>query len=110
MRVFTSNNHILCHLPLQIKATGPLKSYSCRPMERAIKTFSNLIKSHVKPGVNASNVLEHHLLYNKSSVKKINEEMFPVKPFLPDSFISNSSDNYSQLWEPFKYISLSGDT
>ncbi|KAG1174615.1 hypothetical protein G6F70_007331 [Rhizopus microsporus] len=36
---------------------GPLRFIGCRTSERNIKKYTNLIKSVVKPGVNASNIL-----------------------------------------------------
>lgn len=105
-RVFTVNNHYLSHLPYLIKAMGPLKCYSCRPMERTIKKFTNLIKSTSKIGANASNVLKRQANYNKMAVRHLELIQFPEIADLPSSYKVHFSG--VQLWAPFESQSLLG--
>ncbi|RCH93142.1 hypothetical protein CU097_010158 [Rhizopus azygosporus] len=74
--MFTVNSHYLSHIQYIIKHMGPLRFIGCRTSERNIKKYTNLIKSVVKPGVNASNIL-------------VNEQS-----------LQSDTENEAQLWEP----------
>lgn len=87
---------------------GPLKSYSCRPMERTIKKFTNLIKATHLVGANASNVLRHQANYNKMAVRALLKVQFPESVDLPDSYRAHLSG--VQLWSPFVTQSLEGSS
>lgn len=105
-RVFTANNHYLMHLPFLVEKMGPLKCYSCRPMERTIKKFTNLIKSTHQIGANASNVLRHQANYSKMAVRRLEATQFPESMDRPDTYRSHSSG--VQIWSPFVAQSLFG--
>ncbi|KAL7329405.1 hypothetical protein PS15p_207509 [Mucor circinelloides] len=90
---------------------GPLRSYSCRPMERTIKMFTNLITSTSNPAVNASNVFRRCLDYKRFAIQTIDLKHFPAKEFNPNSYRihpDNTTNNHSfgGLWEPFKLDTL----
>jgi len=54
---FTANQHYLRHMSLVVRALGPLRAYSARPLERAIGQYSKMIRSRSRPGAQASNVM-----------------------------------------------------
>lgn len=111
-RVFTINNHYLSHIKYIIQEMGPLRYISCRTSERRIKRYTNIIKSTVKPGVNASNVL-----INEQSTRSygISETMgsgnASVIKYRPDSFLVHPSGdvNAPQLWEPHGHYQTLAD-
>ena len=111
VRVFTSNNHYLCHLQHIIIKAGPLRAYSCRNLERTIKKYSNLIKSKSKINANASNILTSQAGYNSHFVRNITQSLTPDPTYSPNSFWRHPSGNshYPQLWEPFDQDSLSSN-
>lgn len=64
-----------------IKAMGPLRAYSFRPMERAFGAISTLIKSKVEAGINASNVVERLALRRYVDFySDIQQELDPIRP------------------------------
>ncbi|CAO0792423.1 unnamed protein product [Mucor circinelloides] len=110
-RVFTINNHYLSHLKQLMMKMGPLRPYSCRPMERTIKMFTNLITSTSNPAVNASNVFRRYLDYKRFAIQTIDLKHFPAKEFDPNSYRihpDNTTNNhyFGELWEPFKLDTL----
>ena len=111
VRVFTSNNHYLCHLQHIIIKAGPLRAYSCRNLERTIKKYSNLIKSKSKINANASNILTSQAGYNSHFVRNITQSLTTNPTYNPNSFWRHPSgiSHYPQLWEPFDQDSLSID-
>lgn len=104
-RVFTVNNHYLSHLSLLIREMGPLRSFSCRSMERTIKKYTNLIKSTTKTGVNASNVLRWQANLNKTAVQQLLAELFPITPEQENMFETSPCGSL-QVWGLPKYVSL----
>ena len=111
VRVFTSNNHYLCHLQHIIIKAGPLRAYSCRNLERTIKKYSNLIKSKSKINANASNILTSQAGYNSHFVRNITQSLKPNPTYSTSSFWCHPSghSHYPQLWEPFIHDSLSNN-
>ncbi|RCH82705.1 hypothetical protein CU097_003704, partial [Rhizopus azygosporus] len=90
--VFRISQHYLCHIPYMIKAMGPLRAYSFRPMERAFGAISTLIKSKVEAGINASNVVERLALRRYVDFySDIQQELDPIRP-----------RPAPQYWEPFR--------
>ncbi|ORE13049.1 hypothetical protein BCV71DRAFT_268655 [Rhizopus microsporus] len=92
-RMFTVNSHYLSHIQYIIKHMGPLRFIGCRTSERNIKKYTNLIKSVVKPGVNASNILVNEQSLQSYGLQQIISSI---------DRNSNPSDteNEAQLWEP----------
>jgi hypothetical protein len=111
VRVFTVNNHYLCHLQYIIIKAGCLKAYSCRNLERTIKKYSNLIKSKTKINSSASNVLTSQAGYNSHFVRSITQSLVPKPIYSPNSFWCHPSGipHYPQLWEPFIEDTLSDE-
>ncbi|CAO0799573.1 unnamed protein product [Mucor circinelloides] len=114
-RVFTINNHYLSHLKQLIMKMGSLRSYSCRPMKKTIKMFTNLIISTSNPAVNPFNVFRRHLDYKRFAFQTIDLKHFPAKAFDPNSYRihpDNTTNNHSfgELWEPFKLAFLTPST
>lgn len=110
-RIFTANNHYLCHLQYIITNSGCLKAYSCRNLERTIKKYSNLIKSKTNINSNAQNIIINQAGYNSHFIRNITQSLVPSPNTYnkPDSFWYHPSSlpNYPQLWEPFTKDSLS---
>ena len=110
-RVFTANNHYLCHLQYIITNSGCLKAYSCRNLERTIKKYSNLIKSKTNINSNAQNILTNQAGYNSHSIINITQSLVPSPNTYnnPNSFWYHPSliPHYPQLWEPFTKDNLS---
>ncbi|KAG1456672.1 hypothetical protein G6F56_006779 [Rhizopus delemar] len=105
--VFRSVQHYLCHIPLIIHQTGPLRVYSTRSMKKAIGNISKSIHSNIDSGKNASNINEQVAMrkFIKMNID-IEDELNLIKPkqYRPESFWSNPSGNSDseQLWEFFK--------
>ncbi|KAG1224868.1 hypothetical protein G6F67_009424 [Rhizopus microsporus] len=112
-RVFTVNNHYLSHIRYIIEHMGPLRFISCRTSERNIKKYTNMIKSVVKPGANASNILineqslqSYGLQQIVSSIHRTTGQRYTAESFLVDP---NDRDNGAQLWEPRAYYQALGN-
>lgn len=113
-RVFTINNHYLTHVGDMIRQMGPLRAYSCRPSERAIKGLTNLIKSPSKSGINASNNLLNQrnmesfgftdmlAEYTHASTHEVRSDSFITSP--------TSDPDASQLWDPQSQFQTLGDS
>lgn len=68
VKAFTINEHLLLHLPMIIKALGPARYFSARPLERMIGKFKQQINSKSHPSENAANIVLSHYsdVYNRA--------------------------------------------
>lgn len=102
----------LSHIQYIIEHMDPLRFISCRTSERNIKKCTNLIKSVVKPGVNASNILinEQSLQpYGRqqiiSSIDRNSNPRYTAESFLVDP---SDTENGAQFWEPRTFYQALG--
>jgi hypothetical protein len=106
--VFKPVQHYLCHIPFIVRNQGPLRAYSTRSMERAIGKFSKLIKSKVKGGKNASNLIQrfamHGYIKSMLNIEALINAIRP-RPYNDSSYDCLPSDeNGPQLWQPFQTV------
>ena len=82
-----------------IRSQGPLRAYSARSMERSIQKLKKMIKSKVKAGSNASNIVERNVLYTftRALLKQSDRRDLTDFRVLPN----DEDNNGPQLWEPF---------
>lgn len=105
--VFKPTMHYLNHIVLMIEQLGPMSVYSCRCLERSIGQIKKLIRSRVKTGANAGNVI--HRLALSSYLKQLSWtpeeelELNTKNKYTGDTYLNPSLDSQSeyQLWEPF---------
>ena len=83
---------------------GPLRFIGCRTSERNIKKYTNLIKSVVKPGVNASNILvneqslqSYGLQQIISSIDRNSNPRYTVESFLLIQVILKTKLSFGSL-------------
>ncbi|OAD81093.1 hypothetical protein PHYBLDRAFT_161728 [Phycomyces blakesleeanus NRRL 1555(-)] len=57
--IFVMNQHMLAHLGYMMREMGPLRAYSCCPIERTIGEYRAAIGSQKEPGKNIENILFH---------------------------------------------------
>ena len=112
VRVFTVNNHYLCHLEYIVKNAGPLKAYSCRNLERTIKKYSNLIKSKSRINANASNTIRSQAGYNSHHIRGLTSGLVSGSGCSPSSYLDHPSGlpDSPQLLAPFMDDTLLDDT
>ncbi|KAG1452576.1 hypothetical protein G6F56_007781 [Rhizopus delemar] len=60
---YTCNMHTMSHIPRMVKKMGPLRAYSCRPMERMIGKMKRLTNARMATGINSGNILERLALF-----------------------------------------------
>ena len=95
--VFRPVQHYLCHIPFVIRKQDPLRVYSARSMERSIQKLKKMIKSRVKAGRNASNIVERNFMYCYANSFLVEEH----RPKDDTAFLSLPEDNDGpQLWAP----------
>ena len=97
-----------------IRELGPLRSYSCRPSERNIKSHTNHIRSTTNPGANASNILLNQRNMESYGLNQMMHEHShdSTQAASQNSFLSHPSGNpdYPQLWEPHSEYVTMGDS
>lgn len=96
-----------------IKQMGPLRSYSCRPSERAIRGLTNMIHSPSRPGVNASNNLLNRRTMESYAFNELLHEYThdSTHAVRSDSFLPNpcGDPDAPQLWDPQSQSQTLGD-
>ncbi|CEP19998.1 hypothetical protein [Parasitella parasitica] len=105
--IMKPTQHYLFQIGYIIRGHGPLASYSCRSMERAIGTFKRLINAKTNIGPNAGNVVDRLALMRvvKSfggNDNALDDEIQLLAPrkFEAGSYMDMKGDNRSgnQLW------------
>ena len=89
-----------------LRELGPLRAYSCRPLERTIGTFSRLTRSKTNPGANIGNVLVR--LAALDHVERVQPSMIERPTYNDNAFLSMTREAGSpQLWLPMHTLALS---
>jgi hypothetical protein len=105
--VFTANQHYLRHISLVVRALGPLRAYSARPLERAIGQYSKMIRSRSRPGAQVSNVM--HKISAIRYVQRTVPAMRKQPPLDSNTFLAaQAGPSAPQIWTPFTPGSFDG--
>lgn len=104
---FTANQHYLRHMSLVVRALGPLRAYSARPLERAIGQYSKMIRSRSRPGAQASNVMYKisAIRYAQRTVPAMRKQASLDSSMFLDAQTGPSAP---QIWTPFTTGSFDG--
>lgn len=101
--VYTINNHLLSHVPHMIRSMGPLRAYSCRPMERMIGKYKRLAHSRIAAGENIGNIMELLALFAfLKDTGMVSLEPLESKPLYKDNtfdYHPSGVKEAPQLWD-----------
>lgn len=102
LTVFRINLHLLTHIGEMIREQGVLRAYSCRSVERSIKTMKNKMNAVRFAGENASNIVEIDNMLSFIDIMGFVDFGRASKP-VDDSTFENHPDSRhaEQLWSPF---------
>lgn len=100
---YTCNMHTMSHIPRMVKKMGPLRAYSCRPMERMIGKMKRLTNARMATGINSGNILERLALFQYlEDTGIVSLESSQQRPaYKDDSFAYHPSGQKEapQLWD-----------